>query len=229
MSSCKKKMQLYDPINNKCYGIKSKKGQDLSRLIKLCRNYKDIDIECDEINKIYLTKYIKFKQILKKIMIPLFTVVIFNLLIFLLLSSSSIRNKIIKFSIKHIYLNDNPALIPLLELIPVISKFVEDYGAYARSIIFGISVSDTLKILNSLVVNTINNPILLTDPKFNKNVQNLVLDFKKEAPNILPGAWVNSPILAQISNIPTIENKVNTIIDSKGKVSTMFSLFSDWL
>lgn len=146
--------QIYDPVRNKCVSKKSKRGYQLLHLIDICRDFEKADPECKDINRVYRTKYIKFKKAIKKTIVPLVSIITFNIMIFAALTTSKrIRKKLLRFSLDNV-----PAIAPytfiiepLVLALPTIMTFVTKYLNLARVAVLGLTPSTIIGTIDTIL------------------------------------------------------------------------------
>lgn len=209
--------QLFDPIKNKCVKVTSKRGLELKRLIKVCREYEKSDPNCKVINKTYKTTIFKIKKILQKMIVPIISIFIFNLLVFLTLSSKKVRSKILSFSLKHHPSTAPYAYIlePMINYIPGVINFIEKYGGIAKLAVFGLDYNNIISVIQSII-----------NFDFSNTTENIVLEDELASRlSELPGSWKDTPpqniipepeILQRVNNL---EDNIENFIDNNDRLT----------
>lgn len=171
MDKCKDKTQIKDLVNKTCVSSDSKRGKELLFLINICDDYPEINKKCDEINKLYRTPFSKLKKNIKKFIVPLSSIIVYNLILILILSNSKVSAKLSSYIYRK-FIESNKDLSEFSEIIVKFNRvydFVKTHGILAPSIF---AFSDPENVINALS----DKDTSIADSLLN-----------------LPGAWKTSP------------------------------------
>ncbi|HEY9703583.1 MAG TPA: hypothetical protein V6C58_14135 [Allocoleopsis sp.] len=214
MPTCKKH-QLYNPLTGKCNNLGSKQGVELDSKIKICEKFPDISEDCVVINKYYITKLRRIERGVKKVIKPLVYVTIYNILVFSLLLSNKVREKLIKFLIRSHPSTQNlsPVLVPLVDILPTILSFVNKYHDLANVVLGNVSMETVAGATYTA----------LTQYESIKNTTKRIFgmreSLKKQLVEEIPGKWKKSSSVKTDPRVEAISDFVEKKIDSTDKIS----------
>lgn len=222
MNKCNKNIEIYDPSTKKCFLINSEKGRYIQSLVNLCYDNPLISSKCKYINDFYHSHFKRFKHFLKKLVIPILSILLFNIFIVLVLSNSKIRSKIVSYIIKNLtnLASSNPYFTfidPLINYIPVLKNFINNFQNLT---LYSINYINPTDIYNTLY----NSFVYYTDigqPQEQDVIHNLANDFHIIMPGALPTQAEIDLKNIQVSNL--IDDRINNINEAKNMVNNIFS------
>lgn len=137
MKTCKED-EIKDIVKGKisCIKADSKKGEKLKFLINICDDYPNISEKCAEINKLHRGFFYTVKKNMKRLVVPVSTLLAYNLILILILSNENIRGKLSSYIYSKIIManKDVKQMGDIVKKFGRIYEFVKNYSMIAAPV-----------------------------------------------------------------------------------------------